>query len=267
MHAGLADSDAWCLLIPGFTGSKEDFIAVVPRLAQAGVGAVAFDQLGQYQSDASDVSGDYALDLLAADAAAVAAVVQARFARTDAPHLLGHSFGGLVAQEAVASAVLRPASLVLLCSGPGALPGPRRAALPDLVAALELHDLATIWRIMHEMEEAEDVVPPPPAVAAFLEDRWHANSPVQLRELALHLLHARDQTARVRSALDGIPAVVMWGEHDDAWPVADQIGMARDLGATAVELPGLGHSPNAQDPDATVEALIAAWGRTEAADA
>lgn len=261
MHAGLSDADAWCLLIPGFTGSKEDFIAVLPLLAQAGVGALAYDQLGQYQSDGSDVGADYSLDLLAADAAEIAAGVEDRFARTDAPHLLGHSLGGLVAQEAVASGVLRPASLLLLCSGPGALPGPRRSSLPDLVAALEHHDLATIWRIMHEMEEAEDAVPPPPAVAAFLEDRWHANSPVQLRELALHLLHAQDHTPRVRAALSGSPVVVMWGEHDDAWPVPDQARMARELGARAVELPGLGHSPNAQDPARTVEALLDAWGK------
>ena len=58
----------------------------------------------------------------------------------------------------------------------------------------------------------------------------------------------------------GLPTVVMWGEHDDAWPVATQRSMAARLGAPAVELPGLGHSPNAQDPQATVAALLAAWG-------
>ncbi len=57
----------------------------------------------------------------------------------------------------------------------------------------------------------------------------------------------------------GLPTTVMWGEHDDAWPVAVQQVMAQRLGATAVELPGVGHSPNAQDAAALVRALLAGW--------
>ena len=54
-------------MVPGFTGSKEDFIAVLPLLAEAEVGVVTFDQLGQYESDGSDRPEDYAIELLAAD--------------------------------------------------------------------------------------------------------------------------------------------------------------------------------------------------------
>jgi hypothetical protein len=39
-----------------------------------------------------------------------------------------------------------------------------------------------------------------------------------------------------------------------------QQAMADRLGVNAVELPGLGHSPNAQDAPATVRALVGAWG-------
>ena len=38
------------LLIPGFTGSKEDFIPVLQPLASAGRRVVAIDMRGQYQS-------------------------------------------------------------------------------------------------------------------------------------------------------------------------------------------------------------------------
>lgn len=261
MHIGLEESVQWAVLVPGFTGSKEDFIAVLPLLADAGVGALAFDQLGQYQSPGSDDPADYSVDLLATDLSEIVVAATQRRGRPGVPHLVGHSFGGLVTRSAVASGRVRPASLTLLCSGPGALPEDRWAGLPSLVAALDQHDLATIWRIMREMEGAEDIEPPPPAVVAFLEDRWHANHPVQLRQVAQHLMCEPDRTEVLAPVVAaGMPTTVMWGEHDDVWPVAVQREMADRLGATAVELPGLGHSPNAQDARATVRALLGAWG-------
>ena len=260
MHVGLASSSMWAVLVPGFTGSKEDFIAVLPLLADAGVGALAFDQLGQYQSSGSDVPADYEVDLLAADLAEVVGEATRRRGTPQGPNLVGHSFGGLVAQAAVAAGLVRPASLTLLCTGPGALPEERWEGLPSLVDALDEHDLATIWRIMREMEQAEDVVPPPPSVAAFLEDRWHANHPVQLRQFAQHLMREPDRTDALAIVVAaGLPTTVMWGADDDAWPVAVQQLMAQRLGATAVELPGVGHSPNAQAPAALVRVLLAGW--------
>lgn len=263
LHAGLAAAREWTVLVPGFTGSKEDFIAMLPLLAEAGVGVVAVDQLGQYESDASDEPSDYALELLARDIAELVAQARARFALERAPHLVGHSFGGLVAQEAVAGGHLVPASLVLLCTGPGALPPERWQQLPALVDALDVHDLATIWRIMSEMAEAEPAPAPVPVeVQAFLERRWHANSAVQLREVARLLMAQPEITGRLRDAVrPDVPVTVVWGAHDDAWPVETQAAMADRLGATAVELPGLGHSPNAEDPATTVDALLGAWSR------
>jgi pimeloyl-ACP methyl ester carboxylesterase len=260
MHIGLERSSRWSVLVPGFTGSKEDFIAVLPLLADAGIGALAFDQLGQHQSSGSDVPADYGVDLLAADLSDVIAEAMLRRRSPGAPHLVGHSFGGLVAQAAVAGGRVRPSSLTLLCTGPGALPEERWEGLPGLVDALDQHDLATIWRIMREMEQAEDIVAPPAPVAAFLEARWHANHPVQLRQVAQHLMEEPDRVEELAPVVAaGLPTTVMWGEHDDAWPVGTQRVMAERLGATAVELAGLGHSPNAQDAPALVRALLATW--------
>ena len=142
----------------------------------------------------SDEPSDYDVDLLAADVREVVVEATRRRGRTGGPHVVGHSFGGLVVQVAVAAGGLRPSSLTLLCTGPGALPEERWAGPPGLVDALDEDHLATIWRIMREMEEAEDLVPPPPRVAAFLEDRWHANHPVQLRQVAQHLMREPDRT-------------------------------------------------------------------------
>lgn len=262
MHAGLdADRppDSWVVLVPGFTGSKEDFIAVLPRLAGTGIGALAYDQRGQFESDRGVDAGAYALGELAADLAGLVQEVAQRFALSSAPRIVGHSFGGLVVQEAVAAELLTPASIVLLCSGAGALPPERWGSLPDLVDALEHSDLATIWRIMRQLEQEEDIVPPPPDVLAFLERRWHANDPVQVREVARQLMSTAPATERVRVRVPLVPIVVMWGEHDDAWPVSDQARMAARLGVPGIALPGLGHSPNAQDAAALVAALLRAW--------
>ena len=122
LHAGLAGATDWAVLVPGFTGSKEDFIAVLPLLADAGIGAVAFDQLGQFESDGSPDAADYSLSLLGADVAAVARCAVEQAGAIGAPRLVGHSFGGLVAAQSVIDGSLQPSSLVLLCTGPGALP-------------------------------------------------------------------------------------------------------------------------------------------------
>ena len=260
MHAGVVGASEWVVLVPGFTGSKEDFIAVVPLLAAAGVGAVAFDQLGQNESDGSPRLDDYALDRMASDVAEIVDVAGGRLGARSAPHLLGHSFGGLVAQEAIAGGHLRPASFVALCTGPGGLPEERWESLPDLVSALEHQALADIWRIMREMDAAEDPATPPADVAAFLSSRWHRNSPVQLQAFGRQLMEQPDLRARMRPAVEGgLPMWVVWGEHDDAWPVDVQAQWAADLGVPTVEIPGVGHSPNAEAPAAMVEALLRVW--------
>ena len=45
------------LLIPGFTGSKEDFLPVLQPLASAGRRVVAIDMRGQYQSPGAHERG------------------------------------------------------------------------------------------------------------------------------------------------------------------------------------------------------------------
>ncbi|MGY2061862.1 alpha/beta hydrolase, partial [Nocardia gipuzkoensis] len=85
------------VLVPGFTGSKEDFHALLPPLAAAGFRCVAYDQRGQFESEGPDDPDDYTIADFTAD---LLGVVES----LDAPvHLLGHSFGGYVARNAVVS--------------------------------------------------------------------------------------------------------------------------------------------------------------------
>jgi len=234
---------AHVLLVPGWTGGKDDFTQLLPHLAEAGFDVTTYDQRGQYETPGAP-DDDYSLAGLAADAAAVAAAV------ADEPaHVLGHSFGGLVVQTAAIEHTARWHSIALLCTGPGALGVSDRRPLQQMADAFGVVPMLEI----HRARQVANGSANPPEIEEFLERRFVANSPDSLRAMTLHLLDAPDRIDEV--AATGLPAWVGYGELDDAWPLPVQDDMARRLGTTAVVLPGLGHSPNVEDP----AALAAAW--------
>ena len=239
------------LLVPGYTGSKEDFLPILGPLARSGRRTVAIDLRGQHESGGPEDSAAYTIKALAAEVAEV-------FAGLGAPgHLVGHSFGGLVCRRAVLDG-LRPLSLTLLGSGPGALGGPR-AALVELMRPV-LDDGGV--PALADAAAAADRANPKyagvaPDVMAFLHRRL-ANSPAAaLRTMGEQLVTAADETDELRAA--GLPMLVAHGETDDAWPPAEQRDMAERLGASYVSIAGSVHSPACEAPDATVEALISFW--------
>src|SRR6201995_3871657 len=59
------------VLVPGFTGSKEDFLAILHQLGAAGRRVLAIDQRGQYQTPGPDDPAAYAIRELGADVAAI----------------------------------------------------------------------------------------------------------------------------------------------------------------------------------------------------
>src|SRR4029079_9873387 len=83
------------LLVPGYTGSKEDFLPVLGTLARARHRAVSIDLRGQYQSVGPDDPSAYTIEAHAKDVAEVLASLGPQ------AHLVGHSFGGLVTRRAV----------------------------------------------------------------------------------------------------------------------------------------------------------------------
>jgi pimeloyl-ACP methyl ester carboxylesterase len=246
------------LLVPGYTGSKEDFIAVLGQLAAAGRRVVAVDQRGQYETVGPDDPDAYDLRELGAD---VTALVEA----TRAVHLLGHSFGGLVVREAVLGGC-SPSSLTLLSSGPAALPGPRAEELHFMLNYLDgtpasgLRDkVAEVWNGVLKPEAVAAGVAHP--VMAFLEERMLANNPTGLVTMATHLLKAEDKTAEL--AARGIPAFVLYGEDDNAWPTTQQRDMASVMSAERTCIPGAAHNPNVEAPATTAHALTKFWNAAE----
>ena len=101
-----------CPATPEARKTSSRYSASSPRRA---AGSSRSTQRGQYQTPGPDDPRAYDLSELGADVAAL-------FAAVDGIHLLGHSFGGLIAREAVLGGCT-PASLTLLSSGPGHWPG------------------------------------------------------------------------------------------------------------------------------------------------
>jgi pimeloyl-ACP methyl ester carboxylesterase len=245
------------LLVPGFTGSKEDFIAVVAPLAAAGRQVVAIDQRGQYESAAADDPSAYELDALAAD---VLAVID----HLGAPaHLVGHSFGGLVARAAALAEPGAMASLTLMSSGPGQTPHPSASNLQLICQALPVMDLEQIWAAKRQIEISQGMPVPAPDIEDFLHRRFVGNDPAQLHRTAELLLGEPDRVDEL-AALP-LDVLVMLGPDDDAWPPAVQREMATRLGAELAVVDGAAHSPAAEQPADTARQLLDFWHRTESA--
>lgn len=249
------------LLVPGYTGGQEDHRLLLPELAARGVDAVALTQRGQPgavrpeggagRSDVRAAAGAYALPALARDVHDAAAALAALDAGWAGPvHLLGHSFGGVVAGEAALLAPERWRGLVLLCSGPHGWPG----RTDDQLDVLQREGTAVaLWR---HLAEREGIDPSPDAVvdagAAAWRGRVLATSPGQLLAAARVLRDHEDRSEALRAT--GLPVLVAHGEDDAAWPQEDQRAMAERVGAAHAVLPG-GHSPNEDAPAATAALL------------
>jgi len=240
------------LLVPGFTGSKEDFIAVLEPLSARGWVAVAYDQRGQFESLGPEEETAYSLTALARDLLEVLVDLDA-----GPIHIVGHSFGGLVAREAaLSSGGAGLASLTLLCSGPGAMPASHRDGLGALHAALPHVPLATVYDVKEAADREGGWVPPSMAVENFMRHRFLSNNPWAMRAKAGILLDTPDRTEELAQlAHEGFPIAVLYGPEDDAWTREDQRAMATAFGTTPIVIPGAGHSPAAHQPEETATLL------------
>ena len=255
------------LLVPGYTGSKEDFLAVLGQLADHGRQVVAIDMRGQFETPGAADPDGYTPPALAAD---IAAVIQT----TGARHLLGHSYGGLVTREALLRTRSQDdiGSFTLMSSGPSALTGPRAEELRGMLEILGAQDdlpapaalqagISDIWQSYLEPQAVEAGVPGP--IVAFLAKRMLSNDPNGLVLMARHLLTAEDRTAELARLRD-LEILVIYGEDDNSWSPEAQEAMAARLGARRVCIPGAVPSPAVEAPATTAGTLTQFWNAAEA---
>ncbi|MEU6999413.1 alpha/beta hydrolase [Nonomuraea sp. NPDC046570] len=244
------------LMVPGLTGSKEDFIAVLQTLAHSGRRVIAIDLRGQYETPGPEDPAAYTCAALGNDVDALAQVVGGG----EPVHLVGHSFGGLVTREAVIDGRTKFASYTLMSSGPSGIVGPRAVNGREIMRDLPVHGLEYVWSTRYEPELLASRVPD--EIVAFVRKRLFANSPTALATMAAQTLDQPDRTDELTQV--EVPTLVLFGEHDDGWPPLVQVETARRLGADCVVVPGAVHSPAVEAPETTASALVRFWNAAEA---
>lgn len=246
------------LLVPGFTGSKEDFLDLLGPLSTAGFRVVAVDGRGQHESGGPRSEAVYAQAELAADITAQATALVRAYGRGPL-HVLGHSLGGHLVRAALLADGPGPyATATLMSSGAGAITEGQQARTRQLVDFLPTTDMETAWQTMRAGDAENGVAGDTPTwLDEFLHRRWVTTVPEQLIATAKQLMTEPDRVAELAAV--PLPKLVLSGEVDYAWPVPSLDAMAERLGARRVVIKGAEHSPNAERPAETAAALIAFW--------
>ncbi|MEU7663170.1 alpha/beta fold hydrolase [Streptomyces lincolnensis] len=242
------------VMLPGFTGSKEDFTLLHEPLSARGYRTVAVDGRGQFGSDGPETDESaYAQEELARD-------VHAQVDAVGAPvHLLGHSCGGQIARAAMLLDHSPFRSLTLMSSGPAQISDSQQQRVKLLRDALAVMSMAKVWEAIQAMGPPEEVGGPAVGIgdADQLRRRWLGTKPAQLRATGHQLCTEPDRVAELAAV--PLPFHVLSGTSDDTWPVPLLDDMAVRLHAHRTVVPGAEHSPNADQPLPTARALADFW--------
>ncbi|WP_328679253.1 alpha/beta fold hydrolase [Streptomyces sp. NBC_00343] len=248
------------LLLPGFTGSKEDFNPLHEAFGARGYRTVAVDGRGQYETDGpADDESPYAQGELARDVLALAEAVGAPV------HLLGHSFGGHIARAAVLLDPTPFVSLTLMSSGPAEISASQQQRVKLLRDALVVMSMAEVWDAIQAMEAPEETETGG-ALDEGLDDRadlrrrWLGTKPAQLLAAGRQLCGEPDRVAELAAV--PLPVHVLSGSRDDTWPVPLLDDMAVRLKARRTVVARAEHSPNTDQPAATAQAIADFWDST-----
>jgi len=230
IHGTAASARSWDPMVPLLTGSHR-----VIRIDLLGCGQSAKPDGASYAVPEQARRAGAALDRLGVEHVVVG----------------GHSSGGVFA---TALAEQRPdlvTAVVLINTG------------PDMAAyiAKEVTLRATPWADLtdDEMRQA-------------MSDGFSAGFEIpksfvdQFRDIDFHVFAATSQEVRAylderglpaRLAPLGKPLLVIFGEDDRRWRPSSAAGYRAVPGATIEMLPGVGHSPNLEDPPRTAGLLLA----------
>lgn len=243
------------VLFPGVTGSKEDFILMLPLLAGAGYRVEAYDLAGQYQSrdagpenlDPPRAHYDYALfvdDL--------SAILQSRPGKA---HVLGYSFAGLVSQLIVAERPELFASLTLLSTPPATgqvFRGVKRIGRLSDVAGPRTGASLMLWGIRNNLNRV------PPQRIAFVRERFALTRRESVDDIVGLMMRMPDVADAVRAA--SVPTLVATGAHD-LWPTEQYLSYAQRIGAQ-VAVYDTGHSPCETAPHQLARDMLALFDTT-----
>ena len=255
-HRGVA------LLTPGFTSSKATFYPLLGFLADRGFRVITFSQRGQPGSEGPDSVAGYDIDELAND---IVKLLAAKGLASTPVHLLGHSFGGVVATEALLANPAQFASFTLWNSGPRRM----EDDFASLIEALRENGPRSLWvknRLDAGLNPDSDLEGNLNPIEQYYFDRLMAANPAQL-EAALGILDQQSDRTPDLAALrraTGLPMLISHGAQDDAWPIDWQRDMAEKLGADYWVIANAGHSAHADRTYVSAQLLATFWDGADA---
>jgi 3-oxoadipate enol-lactonase len=245
------------MLLHGFTGGRTDFADHVDRLAEAGWHVVAPDLRGHGDTGGPRDTSAYAVTAFVADLVAlVEGLGWDRFV------LLGHSMGGVIAQQLALDHPGRIDALVLMDTVHG----------PLSVATTEELEFVGTYAITEGMAAMADLMdsggPNPletdaykqlrierPDIIAQQRANFVGAVPEMFAACSKMLMTEPDRLDRLTAI--AVPTLVIVGEHDapfldDSRRMADTI-----VDAELVMISGSGHAPQWEQPTAWFDALSA----------
>ncbi len=261
------------LMLHGGPGAPHDYLESLEAVAASGRPAVFYDQLGCGNSDRPDDADLWTVDLFLEELATVR-----RALGLDRIHLLGQSWGGMLAMEYALTQPEGVASLVL-ASSPASMPlwvteanRLREALPPDVQRRLLAHEaagttddpayeeamLVFYHRHVCRLDPWPDYVDR--AFAKLGQQVYETmNGPSEFHVVGrLQPWDVRDRLGEIR-----LPTLVTSGRHDELTPA--QAAVVRDgiPGAEWVIFEESSHMPHAEEPEPYLAALDDFFGRVE----
>ena len=237
------------LLAHGFTGTKEDFADWIDPLVEGGWWVVAPDHRGHGGSSKLADESAYTLATLAADLEALVAHLG-----WDRYALLGHSMGGMIAQEVVLRDPGRVERLVLMDTHHGPVEGLEPERVEAGMAILRSEGLEVFLSVL---EHVAPRVPTPseaalaarrPELVAWNETKLRNVDPAMYAAMALQLVYRADLLDALAEL--AVPTLVLVGAEDQAFVGAAHRMAATIPGAELVVVTDAAHSPQFENPDA-----------------
>jgi pimeloyl-ACP methyl ester carboxylesterase len=246
--------DPWIVLVPGATGSKEDFSLMMPVLAAAGYFVLSYDLAGQYQSAAAGPENlvpprrHYDYKLFVEDFLAVMA------AGGKPAHVVAYSFAAIVAQLAFSKRPDLFKTLTLLSCPPE--PGQSFRSVSRIGRASgwangRIGAALLIWGIRRGFVRV------PKARQRFVNYRFRFTRRASVRDIYILMKNTPDLRKLLADA--ALPKFVAVGEHD-LWPLRLHRLFAQSIGARITVYRG-GHSPCETSPHQFSRDLLALYAK------
>ena len=239
------------VLVPGVSGSKEDFVLVLPVLAASGYYVQSVDLAGNYESAAAGPAGNerYSYQLFTDDMIA--------FLEAGGPaHLLGYSFAGTIAQIALVQRPELVRSLTLLATPPEPGNGFRGVKILGpftWMATGRVGAALMTWGIVTNKNRVPD------SRLDFVRKRFEHTTRRSMEDIITLMKRAPELRPQLRAAQ--IPKLVAVGSRD-LWPLALHADFAERIGAD-LAVYETGHSPCETTPHQLARDLLRLYARVD----